>query len=204
MAQYLKEEVQRRIVGAALETFARKGYPETTVAEIAREAGISTGNVYRYYPSKEALFHSLVPEAFAAQLRDLLRRRSAALVGVEDYRTLPEDSEYSLLSRATLAFAVENRLRLVILLGRAEATRYEGFAQELVAELVERAIAHFQGADPALRVDRAMRFGLEEIYRNFVGTLVRILEHFRDAEQIREAVECVSRYHRVGLKSFFA
>lgn len=204
MAQYLKEEVQHRIEDAALETFARRGYAAATMAEIAREAGISTGNVYRYYPSKEALFRVLVPERFAAELRDLLRRRSAALAGVEDYRTLPDSSEYSVLSRTTLDFAVENRLRLVILLGRAEGTRYEDFAQEVVAELVELAIAHFRAADPELRLDRAMRFGLEEIYRNFVGTLVHVLEHFQDADQIREAVEGVSRYHRVGLKSFFA
>jgi AcrR family transcriptional regulator len=204
VAQHLKEEVQQRIDQAALETFAEEGFAGATIAEIARRAGISTGNVYRYYPSKEALFRALLPESLAARLRDLLRRRSAALAGVKDYRTLPETSEYSVLARATLDFAAENRLRLVILLGRAEGTEHEGFAQELVAELAERAIAHFRAEDPSLTLDRAMRFGLEEIYRNFVATLVRILEHFQDAEQIRAAVERVSRYHRVGLKSFFA
>jgi len=204
VAQYLKEEVQRRIDQAALATFAEEGFARATMAEIARRAGISTGNVYRYYASKEALFRALLPGSFAAELRDLLRRRSAALAGVEDYRTLPESSEYGVLARATLDFAVENRLRLVILLGRAEGTRYDGFAEDLVRELVELAIAHFRAADPSLALDRTMRFVLEEIYRNFVGTLVRVLEHFQDADRIRDAVESASRYHRVGLKSFFA
>ena len=92
----------------------------------------------------------------------------------------------------------------MILLGRAEGTRYEGYAEELVRELSELAIAHFRAVDPSIAPDRAMRFVLEEIYRNFAGTLVHILEHFQEAGQIREAVESAARYHRVGLKSFFA
>lgn len=204
MAQYLKEEVQERIAAAALEVFARDGYAGASVAEIARTAGISTGNVYRYHANKEALFHSVVPDAFVERMLGLLRRRSAALAGVEDYRDLPESAEYSLLARETLDFAVEHRLRLVILLGRAEGTRHEGLAEEVARELAELAIAHFRGLDPALRVDRATRFPLHEIYRNFVRTLVGILEHFHDAGEIRAALESFSRYHRVGLKSFFA
>lgn len=204
MAQYLKEEIQERIFQAALEMFAYNGYPNASVASIARTAGISTGNVYRYYENKEALFDAVVPAAFVKQLRSLLRQRSAALAGVEDYRALPDSAEYSLLSRYTLDFAVENRLRLVILLGRADGTPYAGLPEAIAAELVELAISHFRELDPGLEVDRTMRFGLAEIYRNFVATLARILEHFRDAEPIREALESFSRYHRVGLKSFFA
>lgn len=203
MAQYLKDEVQQRISQAALEAFARTGYPNASVAAIARAAGVSTGNVYRYYENKEALFRAVLPAAFVTQLRTLLRRRSAALAGVEDYRALPEDAEYSVLSRETLDFAVENRLRLVILLARADGTPYAGVAGEIAAELTELAVAHFRERDPALVLDRAMRFGLAEIYRNFVATLARILEHFSDGGQIREALEGFSRYHRVGLKSFF-
>ena len=204
MAQYLKDEVQQSIARAALEVFASRGFAGATMAEIARVAGVSTGNVYRYYEGKEALFHALVPPAFAETVKALLRRRSEALAGVEDYRTLPPDAEYTLLSAETLDFAVENRLRLVILLARAEGTRYEGFAEDLVRELAELALAHYRGLRPGLRVSRAMRFGLTEIYRNFVGTLAAILERFDDGGQIREAMESVSRYHRVGLGSFFA
>ena len=73
VAQYLKEEVQQRIDRAALETFAQEGFARATVAAIARRAAISTGNVYRYYPGKEALFEALLPPSFAEQLRELLR-----------------------------------------------------------------------------------------------------------------------------------
>ena len=44
---------------AARRVFARKGLG-ATVADIAKEAGISQGLAYRYFPSKEAIFHTLL------------------------------------------------------------------------------------------------------------------------------------------------
>ena len=56
LPQVLKDEVEQRIRRAALEVFAEKGYPAAAMAEIARRAGISAGNIYRYFPGKKALF----------------------------------------------------------------------------------------------------------------------------------------------------
>ena len=39
--------------------FARKGIEHTTMQEIASEAGISAGAIYRYYPSKEQLVRAV-------------------------------------------------------------------------------------------------------------------------------------------------
>lgn len=46
---------RRSIVVAACSVFSKKGYQATTMAEIAREAGISPGAIYRYFPSKDEL-----------------------------------------------------------------------------------------------------------------------------------------------------
>lgn len=40
----------------AIEHFAKKGYPDTEVQEIADAVGIGKGTVYRCFPSKEVLF----------------------------------------------------------------------------------------------------------------------------------------------------
>jgi AcrR family transcriptional regulator len=51
------------IADAALGVFSRHGYAETQVADIARAAGVSTGTVYLYAESKEALFHAALRQA---------------------------------------------------------------------------------------------------------------------------------------------
>src|SRR6266540_3267518 len=41
--------------GAAM--FARRGYRRTQMADVARQAGVSPGNLYNYVDSKDALFY---------------------------------------------------------------------------------------------------------------------------------------------------
>jgi TetR/AcrR family transcriptional regulator, regulator of cefoperazone and chloramphenicol sensitivity len=48
-------ETQERIIGAALEGFARDGVAATSIRDVAAAAGVSPGLVQHYFPSKVAL-----------------------------------------------------------------------------------------------------------------------------------------------------
>lgn len=52
MVQVKKEDVRRRILAAAENAFAEKGYAGTTMASIAATARVSKSNFYVYYASK--------------------------------------------------------------------------------------------------------------------------------------------------------
>lgn len=47
------------ILDAAERCFARSGFHGASMAEICAEAGMSPGNLYRYFPSKEAIIEGL-------------------------------------------------------------------------------------------------------------------------------------------------
>lgn len=49
------EETRNRILDAALKLFRERGFEQTTMREIATEAGVATGAAYYYYRSKEEL-----------------------------------------------------------------------------------------------------------------------------------------------------
>ena len=49
------ERTKAAILDAALELFMESGYDGTTMRAIARRAGVSVGNAYYYFPSKEHL-----------------------------------------------------------------------------------------------------------------------------------------------------
>ena len=55
----MRERSSKKILEAAKRVFAKKGLA-ATVADIAAEAGVSQGLAYRYFPSKEAIFHTLL------------------------------------------------------------------------------------------------------------------------------------------------
>jgi AcrR family transcriptional regulator len=53
----IQRQADRRdeILSAAQRCFVRSGFHQTSMQEICAEAGMSPGNLYRYFPSKEAL-----------------------------------------------------------------------------------------------------------------------------------------------------
>jgi AcrR family transcriptional regulator len=62
MARVTEAHVKARrdqIVNAAWACFARMGYHQTTMQDIATEAGLSAGAIYRYYPGKEAVLRAI-------------------------------------------------------------------------------------------------------------------------------------------------
>ena len=58
--QYTKESVRAKILEAAEAEFDEQGYAGASMRSIVRRAETSLGNIYRYYPNKEALFLSIV------------------------------------------------------------------------------------------------------------------------------------------------
>jgi AcrR family transcriptional regulator len=52
-------ERRAQIVTAAQRAFVRFGFHATTMQNVAEEAGMSAGNLYRYFPSKEAIVEEL-------------------------------------------------------------------------------------------------------------------------------------------------
>jgi TetR/AcrR family transcriptional regulator, repressor for uid operon len=52
-------ERRDQIVAAAERAFVRYGFHAATMQQVAEEAGMSAGNLYRYFPSKEAIVEEL-------------------------------------------------------------------------------------------------------------------------------------------------
>jgi len=63
-----REEVRRRLLEAATRVFARRGYAEATLEEVAAEAGFSKGAVYSNFASKEEVFYALLRERVAERV----------------------------------------------------------------------------------------------------------------------------------------
>jgi AcrR family transcriptional regulator len=58
-----------RLYATAMQSIAARGYEATTLRDIAKEAGVSVGLLYRYFPSKEAVVMALYDELSAEYAR---------------------------------------------------------------------------------------------------------------------------------------
>ena len=63
-------QTRRAILAAAIIRFGRDGYRATSVADIARDAGVGGTVAYAYFPNKEALFFAAVDEDAAGVIHE--------------------------------------------------------------------------------------------------------------------------------------
>ncbi len=59
----IRKQSRTSIQSAALKLFAKQGFHNTSISEIAREASVSKGLIYNYFDSKEALLKSIIESA---------------------------------------------------------------------------------------------------------------------------------------------
>lgn len=125
----IRDSRRADILRAAAKLFARSGLSDTKIGDIAREAGLSHGLVYHYFPSKEAVFEAVVTEKREAAWEDvtaceaehgveaamhLLLRRT-----LDDARERPEVTV--MITQALLTDCVPDKLRASLRRGARES-----------------------------------------------------------------------------------
>lgn len=82
------EARRRSIVVAACDVFSRKGVENATMAEIAAEAGLSPGALYRYFENKEQLAYSCLSENAADLEEQWMRAPDSATDPLREFQEL--------------------------------------------------------------------------------------------------------------------
>jgi TetR/AcrR family transcriptional regulator, acrAB operon repressor len=77
------QNTRRRLVASATELFARKGYRDASIQEIADAAGISRGSIFWHFGSKEGLLWAVAEELFARWEHEVLVPEVGEATGIE-------------------------------------------------------------------------------------------------------------------------
>lgn len=101
------QENQRRIEAAALRLFTTQGFHGTNNREIAQIVGVSTGTIYTYFPSKEAIFATLAQrhrshlygwlKTAVADLKDPLSKPSLKKLAAAVESAMDQDPQFFLM-----------------------------------------------------------------------------------------------------------
>ena len=71
-----RQAISDRIRAAGRQQFGRVGLRKTTVADLARAAGVAKGSFYLFFPSKEALLSTILQEEETALRREVREQMS--------------------------------------------------------------------------------------------------------------------------------
>ncbi|WP_377292090.1 TetR family transcriptional regulator [Rhizobium sp. SG2393] len=85
------QENVTRILDAAERLFRHYGYTKTTVADIARDLGMSTANIYRFFGSKVEIHQALASRMLAAHYALVCRAAALSVPPSERLRTYVRD-----------------------------------------------------------------------------------------------------------------
>lgn len=150
------EERPQQILEAAFRVFSAQGLHQATLDDVAREAGITKGTIYLYFPSKAALFSAMLK----SRVNDILPPLEAA--GGRSGSTVGPD-EMAAFGRRLYRFmcspAYLNMFRTIV--GEAaqfpevaEGVYRDGIlaANKRMGEVLARGIAHghFRAVDPVV------------------------------------------------------
>ncbi|HVP13087.1 MAG TPA: TetR/AcrR family transcriptional regulator [Phycisphaerae bacterium] len=74
------EQRRQEVLEVALDLFSRKGFEQTSMAEIAEQAGFAVGTLYTLFKDKNALYHRLI----GAAITEFEQKLSEVLAGPDD------------------------------------------------------------------------------------------------------------------------
>jgi len=195
VAQQLKQDVFDRICEAAIASFSTHGYEQTRLADVALAAGISAGNIYRYFADKETLFAEVAPARKATRLRNLLKARLDTFAASSDWES--ELVQKSGEAKALLDFLVcEKDFVLIALgdhgvspLGSVRASVIDSFSKASQELAVKNGVADV----PSLV--------LNHVFAGTVDVIVAILRDACGREEIEQAFRAFSLYQLAGLQA---
>jgi AcrR family transcriptional regulator len=184
-----RAQTENEVEDAALAAFGSTGFEGTTMEQIAASAGISVRTAFRYFPAKvdtvlisARSINRLLGAGLAARIHG-----GASLVEVEDAITAALSA---LVASDPAVVAKLKRLRALMLTDdrlRAEVAKSEGYlaglsgteGEPMTPSLEARLIAELASAT------------LRSAFDSWAGTTddsVRLLEHYRRARDVRDAV----------------
>ncbi|MEI8413128.1 MULTISPECIES: TetR/AcrR family transcriptional regulator [unclassified Kribbella] len=157
--QELRERSRERILAAALEVFAAKGYEAASISEITAAAGVSRGLVSYYFATKEQL---------AAELLD---RWLDGITAILTLQGTPDERLAGIIDGALMAAATTLPIQRLAITLMMQPTTHDVFAQveadkntrlAQVEDAIRAVFADRGAADPAVE-EMLLRATLEGV-----------------------------------------
>jgi TetR/AcrR family fatty acid metabolism transcriptional regulator len=150
----------QQIIEAAIRVFARNGYYNSRVSDIAREAGIASGTIYLYFRTKEEILVTLFRDTMAAFVAHLRREIAGETDPVAKIRRLVT-LHFTVLERnPALAEVVQVELRQGQKFFRGASAHEVAAYFELIGSVLEEGMAagRFR-ADVPVKIATKVLFG---------------------------------------------
>ncbi len=134
---FSNNDTLRKILSVAEKEFLKKGFRGSSLREIVKKAGVTTGAFYGYFSSKEELFDALVEEhvEYIKGIYDKILKEFKNNPLEEQIKNM---ENYSSLGMKTMFDYVWNHKKVFrLVLKSADGTKYENFIQDIAKKDID-------------------------------------------------------------------
>lgn len=198
MAQILKSEIREKILQSALQVFAKKGYVKCSISDIAKTAGISTGNIYHYFPNKEALFYTALPKELTQLIMETVRKKMAVWSG----KPLAQDNElYQEGHERLIDMMLQYKKEIIILFMHAQGTIYETFIEDMSDYFSNLLFDYLTSIGLSHKANnKSFNATVKMIYANMIKSFADLLDSDIDHKTIESSLFLYLEYHIAGIR----
>ncbi|EUJ18466.1 TetR/AcrR family transcriptional regulator [Listeria aquatica] len=197
--QILKEDVRKKIIEAARKTFKKEGYAKSSIRKIAIQAEMSSGNLYRYYKNKEALFEEIVRpsyEIYQAELEKMKKKYEQR--EAESGRT---PKYYSQIEAELIQFFKLKRDEMNLLFNYSEGSQFASAEQELEQLTYEVTQDIFMTGKRKERLTHLEKSQAKLIARYLIHGLADLLNSTEDQLEFEQLIDTHLLIYSTGLKA---
>lgn len=176
--QVQKDEVRSKIIETATEEFYINGYDNSSLRNIAAQAGMTVGNLYSYFSGKDDLFENVVAPAWE-QLYGLLGMEFTV------YESIASPTLLQITELITEAF-ISNKAQFSILINGSKGSKYENVKTDITRILSRRLRADLSTKNGSKKVDPLL---VDAIAASLLEGFVTIFNHFGgDTDRLKTLV----------------
>jgi len=182
--QVLKEEVRGKIRIAALYEFEQNGYQKTSMRSIASSAGVTVGNLYRYFKNKDDLFNVIIQPAFQEIYKfidEFARFKNTTLSQKKQ-----KDNFIKTFEESLIRIYNQHRSELVILLNGSKGSQMDNAREQIISLIAGRIKKE---AFPRMEKRRIMAeddFLAQVLATSFIEGISLVLNKYKDKKRTKE------------------
>lgn len=193
------KETQRNILETAKTHFLSDGLTGASLRNIVKDAGLTTGAFYKYYPTKEALFDALTDPYLEHiyEIYDQVIAEFEKLSADDQTKNMASISDEGM--KQMLDYVYDHYDNFKLLLKCGDSGKYEDFIHGMVAREIKSSHRYLEKMkEEGVEVPAADDSLMHMIYTGFFSSIFQIIEHDIDRITAKENIKQLKQFNIGG------
>lgn len=192
-------KTQELILETAMKHFLKEGYAAASLRKIVKDAGLTTGAFYKYYPTKEMLFNALVDPYIEHiyQIYDEILDQFEKLSADDQTNNMTQSSGDGLDQMVDYIYAHYDHFRLLLKCG--DSGKYEEFIHNMVDREIKATHKYLETMRCAgMDIPEVSDLMMHMVYTGFFSSILQIIEHDIDKDTAMKILSQLREFQTGG------